>query len=39
MKLIIFEYIEGFYNRKRIYGSINYETPFKIHNELAMSTN
>ena len=26
-KLVLFQYIEGFYNRKRIHSSINYMTP------------
>lgn len=28
-KLVLFKYIEGFYNRKRIHSSINYMTPDK----------
>lgn len=28
-KLVLFQYIEGFYNRKRIHSSINYMTPDK----------
>ena len=30
-KLVIFEYIEGFYNRNRIHGSIGYRTPYEVH--------
>jgi len=30
-KLGIFQYIEGFYNRKRIHGSIGYKTPIKVY--------
>lgn len=30
-KLVIFEYIEGFYNRNRIHGSIGYRTPIEVH--------
>lgn len=30
-KLVIFEYIEGFYNRKRIHGSIDYQTPYQVY--------
>lgn len=30
-KLDIFQYIEGFYNRKRIHGSIGYKTPIKVY--------
>lgn len=31
----IFSYIEGFYNRNRIHGSINYETPHDLHERLS----
>ena len=31
-KLILFQYIEGFYNRKRIHSSINYMTPDEYEN-------
>lgn len=30
-KTVIFKYIEGFYNRKRIHGSIDYKTPYQVH--------
>ncbi|QWB95610.1 IS3 family transposase [Mycoplasmatota bacterium] len=30
-KVVIFEYIEGFYNRKRIHGSIDYQTPYQVY--------
>lgn len=30
-KTIIFSYIEGFYNRRRIHSSIDYMTPFEVH--------
>ena len=30
-KLGIFKYIEGFYNRKRIHGSIGYKTPIEVY--------
>ena len=30
-KLGIFRYIEGFYNRKRIHGSIGYKTPIEVY--------
>ena len=30
-KLGIFRYIEGFYNRKRIHGSIDYKTPIEVY--------
>ena len=30
-KLGIFRYIEGFYNRKRIHGSIGYKTPIEMY--------
>ena len=30
-KTVIFKYIEGFYNRKRIHGSIDYLTPHEAH--------
>lgn len=30
-KLVIFEYIEGFYNRQRIHGSIGYQIPYQVH--------
>ena len=30
-KTVIFKYIEGFYNRKRIHGSIDYSTPHEVH--------
>ena len=30
-KLVIFEYIEGFYNRKRIHSSIDYQTPYQVY--------
>lgn len=29
-KLAIFEFIEGWYNRKRIHSAINYQTPYEI---------
>ena len=29
-KLGIFQYIEGFYNRKRIHGSIGYQIPIEV---------
>jgi len=29
--MVIFEYIEGFYNRKRIRGSIDYQTPYQVY--------
>jgi len=28
-QVVLFQYIEGFYNRKRIHSSINYMTPDK----------
>lgn len=34
-KLAIFEFIEGWYNRKRIHSSINYKVPNEIENEAA----
>ena len=34
-KLAIFEFIEGWYNRKRIHSSINYKIPIEIENEVA----
>jgi transposase InsO family protein len=30
-KMVIFEYIEGFYNRKRIHSSIDYQTPYQVY--------
>lgn len=30
-KTVIFSYIEGFYNRRRIHSSINYMTPYEAH--------
>lgn len=30
-KMVIFEYIEGFYNRKRIHNSIDYQTPYQVY--------
>ena len=30
-KLVIFEYIEGFCNRKRIHSSIDYQTPYQVY--------
>ena len=30
-KLVILEYIEGFYNRKRIHSSIDYQTPYEVY--------
>jgi len=30
-KLGIFQYIEGFYNRKRIHGSIGYQIPIQVY--------
>ncbi len=32
-KLAIFEYIEGWYNRKRIHGSLKYKTPQQVEDE------
>mgnify|MGYP002575030215 CR=1 FL=1 len=29
-KIVIFEFIEGWYNRRRIHSSINYKTPDEI---------
>ena len=34
-KLAIFEYIEGWYNRKRIHSAIDYRTPNEIESEAA----
>jgi len=33
-KLALFQYIEGWYNRKRIRGSIGYKTPQELENEI-----
>ena len=30
-RMVIFEYIEGFYNRKRIHSSIDYQTPYQVY--------
>lgn len=30
-KLVIFKYIEGFYNRNIIHSSIGYQTPYAVH--------
>lgn len=30
-KLVIFEYIEGFYNRNKIHSSIGYQIPYQVH--------
>ena len=30
-KTVIFSYIEGFYNRRRIHSSIDYMTPYEVH--------
>ncbi len=30
--IVLFQYIEGFYNRKRIHSSINYMTPYAYEN-------
>ena len=34
-RLAIFEFIEGWYNRKRIHSAIDYKTPFEIENLVA----
>ena len=34
-RLAIFEFIEGWYNRKRIHSSIDYKAPIEIENEVA----
>lgn len=36
-KVALFKYIEGWYNRKRIHGSINYQTPQKLENKIKAS--
>lgn len=30
-RMVIFGYIEGFYNRKRIHSSIDYQTPYQVY--------
>ncbi len=37
-KIELFKYIEGWYNRKRIHGSIGYKTPQELENEISSST-
>ena len=34
-KLAIFEFIEGWYNRKRIHSSIGYKVPCELESEVA----
>ena len=34
-KKAIFEFIEGWYNRKRIHSSIGYKVPSELENEVA----
>ena len=34
-KLALFEFIEGWYNRKRIHSAINYKIPYEIEQEVA----
>lgn len=36
-KVALFQYIEGWYNRKRIHGSIHYQTPQKLENKIKAS--
>lgn len=36
-KIALFKYIEGWYNRKRIHGSIGYKTPQELENEIMVS--
>ncbi|MDQ0162559.1 transposase InsO family protein [Bacillus alveayuensis] len=33
-RLALFRYIEGWYNRKRIHGSISYMTPQELENQI-----
>jgi transposase InsO family protein len=36
-KLALFQYIEGWYNRKRIHGQIGYRTPQEVEDLIRMS--
>lgn len=37
-KVALFQYIEGWYSRKRIHGSIHYQTPQKLENKIKASS-
>ncbi|GEN29818.1 transposase InsO family protein [Cerasibacillus quisquiliarum] len=37
-KLVLFQYIESWYNRKRMHGSISYKTPQELENEIKAVT-
>jgi transposase InsO family protein len=34
-KMVIFEFIEGWYNRRRIHSSLNYKIPYELENGVA----